>query len=69
MTGPGRFSPVEPGPPRLVFHGTIDYWEQFDVDSVHRFEPIHGPLRSWQLVHKELDAKFRAFYEAQKPKK
>jgi hypothetical protein len=65
MTAAPHFSPVESGPPPLVFRGTRDYWEQFDEGSEHQFELIHGPLGLWQLDHTKLDRKFSAFYEEQ----
>ena len=64
MTSTGRFTSVMPGPPRLTFDSTRDYWAQFDEGSVHQFELIHGPLGLWQLDHSNLDRKFRQFYEA-----
>lgn len=66
MTDAPHFSSVMSGPPPLVFHGTRDYWEQFEAGSVHEFDMIHGPLGLWQLVHGELDRKFEVFYEAER---
>lgn len=56
--------PVAPGPPKLNYSRTKEYWGQFDRGSIHYFDLIHGPFGLWQLDHTKLDEKFREFYAA-----
>lgn len=58
-----RFDAVVKGPPTLKFSHVKEYWAQFEPDSIHRFELVHGPLGLWQLKHTALDPKIRAFYD------
>lgn len=63
--GPGAvLEPIAPGPPKVNYSRSKEYWEQFDEGSTHDFDLIHGPLGLWQLDHTKLDEKFHDFYAA-----
>ena len=58
-----RLQPVRSGPPTLNFTRAREYWTQFEKNSIHSFDLIHGPLGLWQLDHSKMDEPFRRFYE------
>jgi len=62
LKGQALLEPKQSGPPRLHFRDVHEYWDQFEVGSVHSFEFIHGPLGFWQLDRSKLNEATREFY-------
>lgn len=60
--GQAMLEPKQSGPPKLRFRDVSEYWEQFEVGSVHSFELVHGPLGLWQLDRSRLNEATREFY-------
>jgi hypothetical protein len=58
-----RLESVKEGPPDLNFQGAKEYWAQYEKDSIHQFQFVHGPFGLWQLEQKMLNEKYDAFYE------
>lgn len=69
LVGETRLVPLEAGVPDLNFHGAKEFWAQYDKNSLHRFELIHGPVGLWQLDRTELLPRMQAFYEKLESKK
>jgi hypothetical protein len=40
------FSPMDPNLPILTFQGVADYWRQFKIGTIHRFELRKGAWAS-----------------------
>ncbi|MCY0966504.1 hypothetical protein [Parathalassolituus penaei] len=63
----GRLVPVDENMPVIRFGNRKEYWQQFEIGSVHAFRFVHGPLGIWQLDHTERLEDIRAFYRQRKP--
>mgnify|MGYP003346588050 CR=1 FL=1 len=65
----GLLTPVSDGPPDIDYKNRREYWNQFEEDSIHQFNLVHGPLGMWQLDHSELEKKMQQFYEQRRKNK
>lgn len=67
LTGPAHLVSAEPGPPDVRMRDIREYWDQFDTDSEHTLDIVHGPLGLWQLDRSRLNALTRDFYARRDP--
>ncbi|GGX36846.1 hypothetical protein [Undibacterium squillarum] len=65
----GSLTPVSDGPPNIDYKNRKEYWNQFEENSIHQFNLVHGPLGMWQLDHSELEKKMQQFYEQRRKNK
>ncbi|GGX36851.1 hypothetical protein [Undibacterium squillarum] len=65
----GFLTPVSDGPPNIDYKNRKEYWNQFEENSIHQFNLVHGPLGLWQLDHSELEKKMQQFYEQRRKSK
>ena len=60
------FSPMDPNLPVLMFPGVADYWRQFKIGTVHRFELRKGGLGFYQVNMQPIHVKMREYFGGRK---
>ncbi len=60
------FSPMDPNLPVLTFPGVADYWRQFKIGSIHRFELRKGGLGFYQVNMQPVHVKMREYFIGRK---
>jgi hypothetical protein len=60
------FSPMDPNLPVLTFEGVADYWGQFKIGTIHRFELRKGGLGFYQVNMQPVHVKTREYFSGRK---
>jgi hypothetical protein len=60
------FSPVDPNLPVMTFPGVADYWRQFKIGTIHRFELRKGGLGFYQVNMQPVHAKMHEYFIGRK---
>jgi hypothetical protein len=56
------FSSMDPNLPVLTFLGVADYWRQFKIGTIHRFELRKGGLGFYQVNMQPVHVKMREYF-------
>src|SRR5258706_9430036 len=62
LTGYVAFSPMDPNLPVLTFLGVTDYWRQFKIGTIHRFELRKGGLGFYQSNMQPVHVQTRKYF-------
>jgi len=60
------FSPMDPNLPVMTFPGVADYWRQFKIGTIHRFELRKGGLGFYQVNMQPVHVKMREYFAGRK---
>jgi hypothetical protein len=60
------FSPLDPNLPVMTFPGVADYWRQFKIGTIHRFELRKGGLGFYQVNMQPVHEKMREYFSGRK---
>jgi len=60
------FSPLDANLPVMTFPGVADYWRQFKIGTIHRFELRKGGLGFYQVNMQPVHVKMREYFSGRK---